>query len=197
MQKIHVKANRHWMNDPNGFIYYKGKYHLFYQCFPYEARWGRMHWAHVVSDDLVNWEYQGIAVFPSKTDDRDGCFSGSAVEDEGKLYLYYTGVRYLVENPEDINLFLDEQFVSAQMLITSEDGYHFDNIKDKKTIIPVFNNSEIGDARHTRDMKEKSVIVFRETESGIRLQFISWSIMWNYQRRSTLEIRLQMIWQQL
>ena len=62
MQKIHVKANRHWMNDPNGFIYYKGKYHLFYQCFPYEARWGRMHWAHVVSDDLVNWEYQGIAV---------------------------------------------------------------------------------------------------------------------------------------
>ena len=153
MQKIHVKANRHWMNDPNGFIYYKGKYHLFYQCFPYEARWGRMHWAHVVSDDLVNWEYQGIAVFPSKTDDRDGCFSGSAVEDEGKLYLYYTGVRYLVENPEDINLFLDEQFVSAQMLITSEDGYHFDNIKDKKTIIPVFNNSEIGDARHTRDPK--------------------------------------------
>lgn len=134
MQKIHVKANRHWMNDPNGFIYYKGKYHLFYQCFPYEARWGRMHWAHVVSDDLVNWEYQGIAVFPSKTDDRDGCFSGSAVEDEGKLYLYYTGVRYLVENPEDINLFLDEQFVSAQMLITSEDGYHFDNIKDKKLL---------------------------------------------------------------
>ena len=66
------------------------------------------------SKDLVNWEYQGIAVFPSKTDDRDGCFSGSAVEDEGKLYLYYTGVRYLVENPEDINLFLDEQFVSAQ-----------------------------------------------------------------------------------
>ena len=58
-----------------------------------------------------------------------------------------------MENPEDINLFLDEQFVSAQMLITSEDGYHFDNIKDKKTIIPVFNNSEIGDARHTRDPK--------------------------------------------
>lgn len=153
MQKIHVKANRHWMNDPNGFIYYKGKYHLFYQCFPYEARWGRMHWAHVVSNDLVNWEYHGIAVFPSKTDDRNGCFSGSAIEEDGKLYLYYTGVRYLVENPEDINLFLDEQFVSAQMLITSEDGYHFDNIKDKKTIIPVFKNSEIGDARHTRDPK--------------------------------------------
>ena len=52
-------------------------------------------------------------------------FQGVPFEDEGKLYLYYTGVRYLVENPEDINLFLDEQFVSAQMLITSEDGYQF------------------------------------------------------------------------
>lgn len=153
MQKIHVKANAHWMNDPNGFIYYKNKYHLFYQCFPYGPRWGRMHWAHVVSSDLVHWEYQGIAVFPSKMDDRNGCFSGSAVEDDGKMYLYYTGVRYLEENPEDINLCVDEQFVSAQMMLTSEDGYRFDNIKDKKTILPVFCDNQIADARHTRDPK--------------------------------------------
>ena len=66
MQKIHVKANRHWMNDPNGFIYYKGKYHLFYQCFPYEARWGRMHWAHVVSDDLVTGSIRELQYFPVK-----------------------------------------------------------------------------------------------------------------------------------
>lgn len=153
MQKIHVKPEGNWMNDPNGFIYYKGQYHLFYQCFPYDARWGRMHWAHVVSKDLVNWEYQGIAVFPSKTDDRDGCFSGSAIEDEGKIHLYYTGVRYLKENPEDTNLCLDEQFVSAQMMLTSEDGYRFDNIKEKRTIIPVSENLAIADARHTRDPK--------------------------------------------
>lgn len=153
MQKIHVKANAHWMNDPNGFIYYKNEYHLFYQCFPYGPRWGRMHWAHVVSPDLVHWEYQGIAVFPSKMDDRNGCFSGSAIEDDGKMYLYYTGVRYLEENPEDINLCMDEQFVSAQMMLTSEDGYRFDNIKDKKTILPVFQDRQIGDARHTRDPK--------------------------------------------
>lgn len=153
MQKIHVKPNNNWMNDPNGFIYYQGAYHLFYQCFPYNARWGRMHWNHVISKDLVHWENLGIALFPSKTDDRSGCFSGSAVEEDGKLYLYYTGVNYTVENPEDINLCLDEQFVSAQMMITSEDGMQFDNIKDKKTVIPVIQNSQIGDARHTRDPK--------------------------------------------
>lgn len=153
MQKIHVKAQDNWMNDPNGFIYYKGSYHLFYQCFPYGPRWGRMHWGHAVSKDLVTWEHQGIALFPSKTDDRSGCFSGSAIEQDGKLYLYYTGVNYLEENPEDVNLCVNEQFVSAQMRITSEDGIHFDNIKDKKTVIPVIKDRSIGDARHTRDPK--------------------------------------------
>ena len=153
MQKIYVKPKDYWMNDPNGFIYYKGMYHLFYQCFPYAPRWGRMHWGHVVSRDLVNWEEQGIALFPSKTDDRSGCFSGSAIEEDGKMQLYYTGVNYLTENSEDINLCVDEHFVSAQLKITSEDGLHFDNIKDKKTVIPVIHDKGIGDARHTRDPK--------------------------------------------
>ena len=143
MQKIYVKPKDYWMNDPNGFIYYKGMYHLFYQCFPYAPRWGRMHWGHVVSKDLVNWEEQGIALFPSKTDDRSGCFSGSAIEEDGKMQLYYTGVNYLTENPEDINLCVDEHFVSAQLKITSEDGLHFDNIKDKKTVIPVIHDEGI------------------------------------------------------
>ena len=42
MQKIYVKPENCWINDPNGFIYYKGEYHLFCQCFPYGPRWGRM-----------------------------------------------------------------------------------------------------------------------------------------------------------
>ena len=83
--------------------------------------------------------------------DRSGCFSGSAIEEDGKMQLYYTGVNYLTENPEDINLCVDEHFVSAQLKITSEDGFHFDNIKDKKTVIPVIHDKGIGDARHTRD----------------------------------------------
>ena len=69
------------------------------------------------------------------------------------MQLYYTGVNYLTENPEDINLCVDEHFVSAQLMITSEDGIHFDNIKDKKTVIPVIHDADIGDARHTRDPK--------------------------------------------
>lgn len=153
MQKIHFKAPYCWINDPNGFIWYKGWYHLFYQCFPYSAHWGRMHWGHAVSKDLVNWEEKGIALFPSKTDDRSGCFSGSAIEYKDKMYIYYTGVNYTEEDPENINCCINDAFTAAQLMITSEDGIKFDNITDKKTVIPPIEDKKIGDKNHTRDPK--------------------------------------------
>lgn len=153
MQKIHFKAPNCWINDPNGFIWYKGRYHLFYQCFPYSAHWGRMHWGHAVSKDLVNWEEKGIALFPSKTDDRSGCFSGSAIEYKDKMYIYYTGVNYTEEDPENINCCINDTFTAAQLMITSEDGMKFDNITDKKTVIPPIEDKKIGDKNHTRDPK--------------------------------------------
>lgn len=153
MQKIHFKAPNCWINDPNGFIWYKDWYHLFYQCFPYSAHWGRMHWGHAVSKDLVNWEEKGIALFPSKTDDRSGCFSGSAIEYKDKMYIYYTGVNYTEEDPENINCCINDTFTAAQLMITSEDGMKFDNITDKKTVIPPIEDKKIGDKNHTRDPK--------------------------------------------
>ncbi len=153
MQRIHLKSPVNWINDPNGFIYYKGQYHLFYQYFPYETRWGTMHWGHAVSKDLVQWEHLPIALFPSKWNDRNGCYSGSAIEHDGKMYLYYTGVRYLEENPEDIHVFLNNQLVSAQMMVVSEDGIHFDNSKNKFTVIEPLKNPEIGCMTDTRDPK--------------------------------------------
>lgn len=153
MQKIHLKAPDCWINDPNGFIWYKGQYHLFYQCFPYSAQWGRMHWGHAVSSDLVNWEDKGIALYPSKKDDRSGCFSGSAIEYNGKMHIFYTGVNYTEEDPENINLCLNDNFISAQLMITSDDGLTFDNVSDKKTVIPPIDEKNIGSKTHTRDPK--------------------------------------------
>lgn len=150
---IHLKSPGNWINDPNGFIYYKGNYHLFYQYFPYEPRWGTMHWGHAVSKDLVHWEHKGIALFPSKYGDQNGCFSGSAIEHEGDMYLYYTGVHYEKPDPDDIHLCLDEQFVSSQFLVISEDGNHFDNLERKRLVIPPIENRRIGDRTHTRDPK--------------------------------------------
>ena len=152
-QRLHLKAPDNWVNDPNGFIYYKGYYHLFYQYFPYGPRWGTMHWGHAVSRDLVSWEHRDLALYPTMREDQNGCFSGSAVEKDGKLYLIYTGVRYEVVNPEDPHTCLDDQFESAQLMISSEDGFHFDNENGKKVIIPPITDPAIGDRTHTRDPK--------------------------------------------
>lgn len=150
---IHLRAPKGWINDPNGFIYYKGNYHLFYQYFPYAARWGTMHWGHAISRDLVHWEHQEIALFPTKYEDQNGCFSGSAIEYEDCLYLFYTGVHYDKIDPENIHLALDDEFASAQLMITSEDGIHFDNFYDKRVIIPPITDTGIGHRTHARDPK--------------------------------------------
>ncbi|MGN0687022.1 MAG: glycoside hydrolase family 32 protein [Oscillospiraceae bacterium] len=153
MKEIHLKAPRGWINDPNGFIYYNGEYHLFYQHFPYAPRWGRMHWGHAVSSDLMNWKHLDIALFPTKTDDMDGCFSGSAIEKDGAMHLLYTGVRYDVRDPENTNCCLDDKFTAAQLHISSEDGYCFDNFGGKTTVIPPIADTKTGDQKNTRDPK--------------------------------------------
>lgn len=90
---FHLSPRTGWMNDPNGFSYYKGQYHMFYQYFPYASKWGPMHWGHAVSDDLLHWEYLPVALAPDELYDRDGCFSGSAIElPDGRHLLMYTGV---------------------------------------------------------------------------------------------------------
>jgi fructan beta-fructosidase len=66
------------MNDPNGMVYYKGIYHLFYQYYPDDIVWGPMHWGHATSKDLIHWEHKKIALFP---DELGYIFSGSAVVD--------------------------------------------------------------------------------------------------------------------
>ncbi len=91
---FHLTPRVGWMNDPNGFSYHDGRYHLFYQYNPYKATWAAMHWGHAVSDDLLTWEYLPVALAPDAPyDDLSGCFSGSALTlPDGRHLLMYTGV---------------------------------------------------------------------------------------------------------
>ncbi len=90
---FHLSPRVGWMNDPNGFSFYDGKYHLFYQYHPYDSHWGPMHWGHAVSSDLLHWQYLPAAMAPDEAYDKDGCFSGSAITlPDGKQLLMYTGV---------------------------------------------------------------------------------------------------------
>lgn len=116
---FHLAAQYGWINDPNGFCYALGKYHIFYQFYPYDAKWGPMHWGHATSKDLIHWHHEEVALAPSEDFDISGCFSGSAIEHDGKLYLMYTGHKVLVEAGDN------SIFREVQALAVSEDGINF------------------------------------------------------------------------
>ncbi|MDQ8734061.1 glycoside hydrolase family 32 protein [Paenibacillus sp. LHD-38] len=124
---FHLMGEFGWMNDPNGFIYYNGEYHMFYQHYPYQPVWGPMHWGHAVSRDLITWEYLPVALAPDQDYDRDGCFSGSAFEQDGKLYLMYTG--HVITGPDKENDYRQNQNIAV-----SEDGIRFEKLTSNPVI---------------------------------------------------------------
>jgi beta-fructofuranosidase len=90
----HLQPARGWMNDPCGPLYWRGRYHMFFQYNPHAAVWGDMHWAHATSPDMIRWHRQPIALAPTPGGpDQDGCFTGTAVVADGKPAFLYTGVR--------------------------------------------------------------------------------------------------------
>ncbi|GAB4856373.1 Invertase [Ancistrocladus abbreviatus] len=89
----HFQPPKHWINDPNAPMYYKGLYHLFYQYNPKGAVWGNIVWAHSVSKDLINWVALEPVIHPSEPFDINGCWSGSStVIPGGKPVILYTGL---------------------------------------------------------------------------------------------------------
>ncbi len=92
--QFHLLPARNWMNDPNGPIYFKGKYHMFFQYNPLAAVWGDMSWNHAVSEDMMHWRHLPVAMTPTLGGpDSFGCFSGSAIAVGDRVYAVYTGTQ--------------------------------------------------------------------------------------------------------
>lgn len=174
----HMMPPAGWMNDPNGMIYFDGHYHLFYQHDPYQAKQGPMHWGHARSKDLVHWEHLPVALAPSEDYDMggnagQGCWSGSAVDNNGVLTLIYTG-HVDGKTPEEV-----------QCLATSTDGVTF----HKHTANPVIGDSPDAERFGFRDPKvwkhgEKWYMIVGYGKDGLGKGIIYTStdlLSWDYQ----------------
>ena len=121
--QYHLMPAANWMNDPNGPIFYKGRYHMFFQYNPNASVWGDMHWAHSSSPDMIHWQQQPVAIAPTPNGwDRDGVFSGCVVLDGATPTAIYTGV-LPPDTPADATL-KDGQHTWREMqcLATSHDA---------------------------------------------------------------------------
>jgi len=109
--QYHPMPRTHWMNDPNGPVYYRGYYHLFFQYNPTGSGWGDISWGHVASSDLAHWFELPVAITPDHMYDMNsGCWTGSiTILTDGSPAIAYTCVNSsasnqciaLAKNPSD------------------------------------------------------------------------------------------------
>ena len=121
--QYHYRPAKGWVNDPNGLVYFDGYYHVFYQHAPdHEVPWKQpMHWGHARTNDFLHWEELPVALTPDTEYDGNGCWSGTAIVKDGKLYLFYASIRGEEK----------EQTVSVAW---SEDGIHFEKYEKNPVI---------------------------------------------------------------
>ena len=110
-----------WMNDPNGLCYYKGMYHVFFQYAPNDPNGTVRYWGHYISEDLLTWDYVGIAIKSDTVWDRSGAYSGSGFTEDGIMELFYTGN---VEEEGDYDYVLAGRGANV-IRVKSEDGMIF------------------------------------------------------------------------
>jgi len=140
--KYHVLPPVGFLNDPNGFIQINGEYNLFYQFRPfYPNEEGRKltYWGHLKSKDMVNWEEMPLGLAPGDWYDANGCYSGSAVNNNGVFTLMYTG------NVKD----KDGNRAAYQCIAETADGVVF----KKHANNPVIKSQPEGYTAHFRDPK--------------------------------------------
>lgn len=150
---FHACAPVGWINDPNGFSQFQGEYHLFYQYYPYATKWGPMHWGHSKTKDFLKWEQLPAALAPDTEYDGQGCFSGSAIEYDGKHVLMYTGVLEK-EEPDGHRLIRQTQSIAIG------DGINY----EKLSCNPVITGDMLPEGSSKADFRDPKL--WRDEEDG-------------------------------
>lgn len=138
----HFKPEKGWVNDPNGLVYYKGWYHIFYQHNPNsEKNDFPMYWGHARTKNFIEWEELPVAVVPGAEYDADSCWSGTATVKDGVLYLLYSSV---IDNGEENT----PRWLQTVSVAYSADGINFEKYENNPVISSV---PADGDAVNFRD----------------------------------------------
>ncbi|UXH43214.1 sucrose-6-phosphate hydrolase [Rossellomorea vietnamensis] len=182
---FHIHPEHGLLNDPNGLAYFNGTYHVFYQWFPFGSYHGMKHWAHVKSDNLVEWEQQPTALVPIEDYESHGAYSGASIEVDGKLYLYYTGnIKYSAE----------ERSANQCLAIMEKDGQ-----VRKYDHNPIIEGVPAGYTGHVRDPKvfKKGNIYYmmlgaqREDKTGAIIVYESKDALdWSFKGELRLDLDL-------
>ncbi len=142
---FHIMPETGWLNDPNGAIQQDGTYHIYYQYVPETPLGGATHWGHMTSKDMVHFKQEPIFMSPTEEFDRDGVYSGSGIEKDGKLHFFYTGN---VKNEGDFDYIFSGREQNV-VHVVSPDGFE---IEQREVVIPHADFPE-GFSDHIRDPK--------------------------------------------
>lgn len=193
---LHIAPPVGWLNDPNGLCQYQGMYHAFYQLAPFQPEGGLKFWGHCTSRDLLHWEFRGIPLRPDQPYDCHGAYSGSALIENDKMYLFYTGNVKLQGDYDYINCGRQ----SGTIMTVSEDGFHF----DRKELLMTNEDYPEDLTKHVRDpkvWKQDSVYYMvqgarTKEDRGVVLLFESKDKKnWKYVRRFQSEIPFGYMWE--
>lgn len=123
-QRIHLMPPTGWLNDPNGLCQKDGVFHAYFQYAPFDVLGGVKMWGHCTSRDLLQWEYQGVPLLPDQPFDVHGVYSGSALVEDGKIRVLYTGSVKKCD-PDGVYDYVNAGRESNTVLVESEDGETF------------------------------------------------------------------------
>ena len=143
-----------WLNDPNGLCQKDSTFHAYFQYSPLDPEGALKFWGHSTSSDLVRWTYEGVALYPDQWFDCHGAYSGSALVEDGKVKVLYTG-NVKLEDSADYN-YIDDGRIATQIYTESEDGQHF----SRKVPVLAMEDYPVGLTCHIRDPK-----VWKETSA--------------------------------
>ena len=192
----HLMPPTGWLNDPNGLCYFKGRYHVFFQYAPFNAEGGLKLWGHYSSEDLVSWRYEGVPLYPDSSYDCHGVYSGSAIVEDEKLHLFFTGNVKMDGDYDHINNGRE----ASTLHVESEDGIHF-GVKEVAVDYQEYPETYTRHVRDPKVWKDKDNYFMalggrKKNDQGAVLIYRSENLKnWSYDREITTEEPFGYMWE--